>query len=293
MQWWCVAQATPWTWSWQPYPGVWLFVLTLAAGYGTLRQRRWEGAPPVPRWRTACFAAGILVLWAALDWPIGALGAGYLASVHMVQFLLISLVAPPLLLLGVPPGELRRLARHRRLRRPLEIVTRPLVAIVVFSTTMAWTHWPVVVDAWMSTQIGSFGLDLAWLLAGLVFWWPVVAPEPDRDWFGYPAKMGYLIVGTIVNTGVFAYLAFAELPLYATYELAPPVSMLTTREDQLLAGLIMKLGGALILWSAITALFALWYLESRREDAAEARTRSGDGEAGREGAGTSGSAAGA
>jgi putative membrane protein len=234
MQWWCVAQGVPWTWQWQPYPGVWLFVLALVAGYATVRRLRPDDEE-TPTWRTACFAAGAVALWVALDWPVGALGAGYLASVHMVQFLLIALVAPPLLLLGMPPASLRRFARAPGVRGALQVVTQPLVAIVFFSVTMAWTHWPVVVDAWMSAQIGSFGLDLAWLLSGLVLWWPVVAPEPARYWFGYPGKMGYLILATIVNTGIFMYLTYAELPLYRIYELAPPVSWLTTRQDQVLA----------------------------------------------------------
>jgi copper(I)-binding protein len=131
---------------------------------------------------------------------------------------------------------------------------------------MAWTHWPPVVDTLMVTQSGSFLLDLVWLLSGLVFWWPVIAPRPERRWLHDPGKVGYLIVATLVNTGVFAYLTFSPLPLYSTYELAPPVIGISTRDDQLLAGLLMKMGGAVILWTAITIIFFRWVGRSEREE---------------------------
>jgi cytochrome c oxidase assembly factor CtaG len=78
--------------------------------------------------------------------------------------------------------------------------------------------------------------------------------------------MGHLVAATIVNTGVFAFLAFSRLPVYEVYELAPPVSGLSARDDQLLAGLLMKIGGAPILWTAISILFFRWYREQQRED---------------------------
>jgi copper(I)-binding protein len=94
----------------------------------------------------------------------------------------------------------------------------------------------------------------------------VIAPRPVRSWLHDPGKVGYLIVATLVNTGVFAYLTFSPLPLYSTYELAPPVVGISTRDDQLLAGLLMKMGGAVILWTAITILFFRWVGRSERDD---------------------------
>lgn len=260
MQWWCVAQSTPWEWTWRPYPGVWLFLLLLAGVRWWLLGR--TTSEPLPTARRAGFWAGIFALWIALDWPLGALGAGYLASAHMVQFLLVALVAPPLLLLSFPEATYRRIDLPSILRRILARLVHPLGALLTFAVTVGWTHWPAVVDGWMASQLGSFALDMVWLAAGLVFWWPVAAPRPRRDWFVLPTKVAYLVIATIANTGVFMYLTYAQLPLYEIYELAPPVGWLTTREDQVLAGLLMKLGGGLILWTAITILFGRWYLES-------------------------------
>lgn len=260
MQWWCAAQGIPWTWEWRPYPGVWLFVALLLAGYVALVRR--FGASRGERIR---YASGLLTLWVALDWPVGALGAGYLASVHMVQFLLIALVAPPLMLSGVPRAALERLAGSRAF--PLvRAVTLPLVALLLFHTIVVATHWPGLVDALMASQWGSFALDLAWLVGGIVFWWPVVCPVPHRPRFPFGARIGYIVVSTVLMTLPYIFLTFAELPFYATYELAPPVGTLSSRDDQRLAGLIMRIGGGTILWIAAGILFWLWY---RAETAAE------------------------
>jgi putative membrane protein len=170
VQWWCAARGRAWTWSWQAYPGVWLFVIALGAAYW--RAARGWGPTAGLRGRPGWFVAGLIGLWVALDWPIGALGAGYLASVHMLQFVLIGLVAPPLLLLGIPPG--RPDLRHPASIRLVRMATQPLVALILFSVVIVVTHLPSVVDTLMASQLGSFAVDMAWLAAGIAFWWPVV-----------------------------------------------------------------------------------------------------------------------
>jgi putative membrane protein len=299
VQWWCVAQDVAWTWSWRAYPGVWLFVGAIVLLYARL----WRAAPvgeqaatattgesplaPEPfsrRARTLFAGTGIALLWIALDWPVGALGAGYLVSVHTVQFLLISLLASPLLLLGIPRWRIERWLRRRAVRRVAPILTHPLVTMAVFVVVMAFTHWSPVVDTLMASQAGTFGLDMLWLAAGLVFWWPVAVALPERAWLGEPFKIGYLVAITVLDTGLFAYLAFSELPLYATFELAPPIGLLTVREDQLLAGLIMKIGGGVIYWIVISMLFFRWFRRSETEDAESRATAARTASAGPAGA---------
>lgn len=282
MQWWCAARGSAWTWSWQAYPGVWLFVLVIGLaywrffGFGTHLSARQRSAhvegetalPGVPpRGWPGWFFAGLLCLWIALDWPVGALGAGYLASVHMLQFVLIALIAPPLILLGVPAGRPLFRAGADRL---LHLATHPLIALIFFNLIIIFTHLPSVVDSLMASQIGSFLIDMMWLAGGLAFWWPIVLDRPERPGFGHPMKIGYLILATIVNTGTFLYLTFSELPVYSTYELAPPLYGISARDDQRVAGLLMKAGTAAVLWAAIGVLFYLWY----REESDEGRSRS-------------------
>ncbi len=268
MQWWCAAQTRAWDWTWQAYPGVWLFVLLLGAGYAMLVRRTSkptgggvagspEGGQP-SRGQVASFAGGLFILWLALDWPIGALGAGYLASVHMLQFLLIALVAPPLLLLGIPRSAYLRIRARPRLHSAMRVATQPLLTLSFFIGVVIATHLPVVVDTLMASQLGSFAIDMLWLAGGLLYWWPVVAPVPQRARFSYPLKMGYLIATTVLMTAPGAMITFSWFPVYGTYELAPPVAGIASIDEQRVAGLMMKIGGGLIAWFAIGVLFYRW-----------------------------------
>lgn len=257
MQWWCAAQGLPWTWTWRAYPGVWLFVAAIALAWWRWSRRR--GTTPAG---TAYFLAGLLLLWVALDWPIGALGAGYLASVHMVQFLLIAFYAPPLLLLGLRAsvGGEGRTAPVSRLRHRL---IHPLLTLVLFVVATIATHLPVVTDNLMSNQAGSFAIDTAWVVAGLLFWWPVIMPGGPAG-FVPIVRMGYLVASMVLMTAPNAMITFSDLPLYATFELAPPIPGVSVLQDQRLAGILMRFGSAVVIWTAISILFLRWNRQETR-----------------------------
>lgn len=246
--WWCAAQTAAWTWAWRPYPGVWLFILAVALLYARVRRRASSPADGIP----GAGIAGIVLLWIALDWPVGTLGGGYLASLHMVQFLIIALVVPPLLLLGAPSSAQ---LRSRIVRKG----THPLLALLVFIAIVYGTHMPSLSDAAMATQWGSFLLDMAWLGGGLLFWWPVLGPGEARERMSPPLRMGYLFALLVFMTGPGAMITFSDVPLFATYELAPRVDGITAMSDQRVAGLLMKVGGGFIIWVAISILFYRWH----------------------------------
>ncbi len=255
MQFWCSAAGdVAWSWAWRPYLGVWLLTLILAVVY--FRYIRRADSPDARQ--TIFFAAGLFCLWLALDWPLGALGAGYLASVHVLQYLLIALVAPPLLLLGMPAGTFNRVERHPRLMSQLRNVTQPLVAFFIFNVVISIVHWPSLVDFFMSSQFGAFLLDITWLLVGLIFWWPVISPVPEWPGFTYLWKIAYLALNGILIRPVFLLLLFSKFPVYATYELAPPIGHITALSDQQLAAGVMKLGTAWIMVVAMAFVFHSW-----------------------------------
>jgi len=256
MQWWCSATGQPWTWAWQAYPGVWLFVGLLAYWYWRTVVR----PAGLARGRNlGWFAAGVLCIWVALDWPVGALGAGYLATFHTVTYILLSLVAPPCLLLGIPPAAVRRGLDHRLAGPLIRGVARPLVALTIFNVILLLSHLPAIVDGAMSSQLGALAIDLGWFLGGVALWWPVLAPAPDICRMGRPMKMAYLFASTLVPIIPSAFLTFAEYPLYATYELAPRIfEKMTAQQDQQVAGLIMKLVGDLPIWFAFGVIFFRW-----------------------------------
>lgn len=245
---------------WDPYPGAWLFIATLALGYGLgLRRFRPTGTVRVRRARVASFALGTLLLWTVTDWPVGPLGAGHLASVNMARYLVFALMAPPLLLYGLPAWFLRRfLAPHWSLPAA-RVLSRPLAAFAVFNVTLLTTHLPQVVDVVGTSQLGSFAVDMLWLASGIVFWWPILGPLPELNPLPYPGRLLYLVFNVFIPTVPAAFLTFAEYPLYALYELAPPVGGLTAVQDQQVAGLTMKVAGGLILFGTASVLFFRWH----------------------------------
>lgn len=265
MRWWCSAQNTAWTWEWRAYPGVWLFVVGLAALIWSMnRAAARQGGRRAASLHPAC-VVGLIVLWLALDWPIGALGAGYLASVHMLQFQLIALVAAPLILRGIDVDTLASVRGDTAIARVVRRLTAPVTALITLNAVVLLTHVPAIVDGLMATQLGSFLIDVAWLLSGLVFWWPIVVPIPERPRFVPALQIGYLVLGIMfspVMFGVSAFLVYSQHPLFGTYELAPPIAGLTSKNDHVIAGLLMSVGGAIIAFIALSKIFFDW---SKRE----------------------------
>lgn len=225
----------------------------LAWGYRRLLAR----VRPADAWRRVSFALALVLLWATLDWPLGPLGASYLASIHMVQFLAVGVAAPALLLLAVPPVAFHALERAPRAVSVLRDLTHPLTAFFLFNVVMTVTHWPGVVDALMPTQLGSFLVDASWLLAGLVFWWPLVAPVPDRSGFHPLGRIAYLGLNAFLIRPPFAMMVFSEHPIYAIYELAPPPGG-DPMGDQQLAGVLMEVVTAWIMLAAVVVVFVRW-----------------------------------
>lgn len=268
MQWWCSSQSVAWDWTWRPYAGVWILVIATATAYGlhlrALARSRSPAAAGVGTRHPVLFGLGLMWLWAALDWPLGTLGSSYLVSVHMVQFLLVALLAPPLLLLGLPPGTYDLLRHSPRLHGAIDSVTQPVAAFFIFNMVMSVSHWPFVVDALMTTQLGSFGLDMSWLVSGLIFWWPLVCPVPERPKFPFLMKIVYLGLNVVLVRPPFVILLYSKFPVYATYELAPPIAGTSALDDQQLAGVIMKVGSAWIMLVAMTVMFVMWHRAQQR-----------------------------
>ncbi len=268
MQWWCSSQSVAWDWTWRPYAGVWILVIATATAYGlhlrALARSRGPAAAGVGTRYPVLFGLGLMWLWAALDWPLGTLGSSYLASVHMVQFLLVALVAPPLFLLGLPPGTYDLLRHSPRLHGAIDSVTQPVAAFFIFNIVMSVSHWPSVVDALMTTQLGSFALDMSWLVSGLIFWWPLVCPVPERPKFSFLMKIVYLGLNVVLLRPPFVILVYSKFPVYATYELAPPIAGISALDDQQLAGVIMQVGSAWIMLAAMTVMFVMWHRAQQR-----------------------------
>ena len=257
ISWWCTALARPWTWEWIPYPGIWAASILPMFLYGRAVHRH-EGEPD--RRKFSQFIAGMLFFWVASDWPLGTLGAGYLASAHMTQFLLYTLVAAPLILLGIPEWMARSLTQRLHVERGVVWFGRSLVATAVtYNAILLSTHAPGTVEVLRNSQLGSFAMDVVWMVAGLLLWLPVISPLPEGRASSPWATMAYLFVTTSVVAVIPAsFLTFTSTPIYGIYELAPRIGSMTALEDQQLAGIIMKIATIPIVWSTIAVLWFRW-----------------------------------
>ena len=256
LRWWCSSVASPWSWSWKAYPGVWVAVALLYVPYLVAMRRR-RGQNPGAVRKFAFFTAGVLAFWVATDWPIGLLGASYLAFVQMVQFMLYVMVVAPLLLLGIPEWMGRRMLSRLRLYRVVRWLARPLAAGLVYNGLLVASHAPWTVDLLRASQVGSVVMDVVWLFMGLLLWLPIISPLPEHTRASYPVKIAYLFLAAGVVPAVPAgFLTFAPFPLYAVYEQAPPIISRTV--DQQAAGLVMKLSGVPIVWGTMLALMIKW-----------------------------------
>ncbi|MCB0996466.1 MAG: cytochrome c oxidase assembly protein [Acidimicrobiales bacterium] len=255
--------ANPDIWRYQPHPEVWLVVLGALAlgGYATRvigPKVVAAGEPIVTRAQTAWYLGGVALLWLASDWPMHDVSEEYLYSVHMIQHMVIAFFVPPMFLKAMPQWLARLIVSEdgssgvwvRRL-------AHPVVAGVLFNAVAATTHLPAVVEA--SVDIGAlhYLVHLVVFTTALLMWIPIVSPLPELR-ISAPAQMIYLFLMSIIPTVPAAWLTLADDPVYDSYDHAVRLWGITVRDDQQMAGLIMKLGGGIYLWSIITVLFFRW-----------------------------------
>lgn len=256
---------------WQPNVEVWLLVLAVGGWYwGTLRRLGPKRAPagerPATRAQMASFGLGLLTILLAASWPVHDLAERYLFSMHMFQHMLISLVAPPLVLLGLPAWLLRELLRPRAFRRLVRTLTRPVVALILFNAVIVTTHWPPVVDLAVRSGLFHFGAHTVLFASALCMWWTVVSPLPEMPTLSYPGRMLYLFLQSIVPTVPASFLTFGSKPLYPIYETFPRIWGIGALTDMRIAGLEMKLLGSAILYVVIAVIFFKWYGQEQKTE---------------------------
>jgi putative membrane protein len=247
------------------HPSVWLVLGGLWVAY-LVRVRRHVASSPKEaadrRRRTTLFSIGMAVLWVGADWPVHDLAERYLYSVHMFQHLLFTLVAAPLIVAGVPAWMWRELLRPRAVAVVFDFLTRPVVALVTFNAFLLFTHWPEIVDLSVRSELAHFALHVALFGSAVVVWWPILSPLPERPALTPPAQMIFLFFQSLAPTIPASFLTFGHSLLYPVYGAFPRIWGLSALDDQLVAGLEMKIGGGLILWGFIATIFFNW---ARRE----------------------------
>jgi putative membrane protein len=229
-----------------------------------------QGEPIVTFWQGVSYFSGVAILFLVTGWPIHDIGEGSLFFFHMIEHLAIALVVPPLLLLGTPWWFLRVVVRP--IMPALRILTKPIVALVVFNTVLAVIHIPAVLESMITNEFTHVVLHVLLFVTAILMWWPVIGPIPDLPRLPPFQRMGYLFLQSLVPTIPASFMTLTERPIYPFYADLPRMFGLEANSDQVIAGLIMKLGGAAILWLAIAIIFFRWAAEEERHEVGVAPT---------------------
>ena len=252
-------QSVEFSWmAWHGHPSVITGLLLLAGGYlvgvGPLR-RHFGWAQGVGLGQVAAFLTGVLVLFVALLSPLHELGENYLFSAHMVQHLLLTLVVPPLLLLGTPPWLLRPLLRSPRVMRVARFLTLPVTAFVLFNVVFVFWHVPSLYDLTLR-ELGIHILEhVTFLFAGVILWWPVLSPLPELPRAPYIVQMLYLFVQPTIPAILGAIITFSDGVLYSWYAEAPRIWDISAHTDQQVGGIVMWIPGGLAFLLTLAVVF--------------------------------------
>jgi cytochrome c oxidase assembly factor CtaG len=262
-------------WDWDFEPTVTLGLLLLVALYVHGWQKNWFPADqdvkfwlPSARWRPWCFAAGILTVSVALQSPIDYGGDRFLLSIHMVQHLLLMMVAPPLLLLGIAgAAPLDRF--NGRLWRAWLLITRPWPACFIFNAMLLVWHVPVLYNTTLTDTPLHVFEHLTFTAAGVIFWWPLVDPvrHSRHRRIGPFEKIAVLSVAGIPPTVLGFILAISPEVFYSFYTVAPRLWGMSVITDQQVAGVIMFGLGNLIYFVAIGVIFLRLFGDPVRDEA--------------------------
>lgn len=261
-------------WSPEPIPVVGILAATVA--YLAL-VRRVAAAHPGNRpkgWRTSLFLGGLAAIAIALLSPVEAY-EGSLFSVHMVQHMLLELVAAPLLLAGAPITLVLRAARpglRRTILRilhslPVRVLSFPLLAWVLFAAVNWGWHFSTLYNDALENPALHYLQHATFLGAALLFWWPVIGADPSPWRMPHPVRLFYLFLAMPQNSFLGVALMNAGAVLYSHYLTNQRTWGPSPIDDQVLGGIIMWVAGDIAFLAGMALVVAFWVREEDRRTA--------------------------
>jgi cytochrome c oxidase assembly factor CtaG/ferredoxin len=269
-----IADAVFRSWEFNPWVVIPIAIVATLYARGWLQLHR-RDTDRFGFFQLTAFFAGLITVVCALCSPLDAF-AGWLLTVHMIQHLLLMMVAPPLILWGAPylpllSGLPRYFAINgvgpflssAVLRKVAHFVSHPAFCWSAFiSINVAW-HLPAMYELALRSPSWHRVEHLSFLSTALLFWWPIIQPHPwvarTPRWLIVP----YLFLADFQNTALSAFLVFCDRVVYPTYETAPRITSLTPLEDQAAAGAMMWVAGSVFFLIPV-GLITIELLSTRR-----------------------------
>jgi cytochrome c oxidase assembly factor CtaG len=267
----------PFGWStvatqWQFAPLVTAVVAAAAAAYlwGVWRVARRHPARRWPLWRTALFLSGLAVVVIATESGIG----GYddvLFWDHMIQHLLLIMVAPPLLVVGQPVTLLLHASRnplHTWVKKAVRsrlasAVTWPPFTIAAYTATIVATHLTGLMNLVLTNETIHSLEHALYLIVGYLFYLPLLGNEPIRWRLSYPLRLLVLTVTMPVDTFTGVVLGYAGREMFPAYDAAHRTWGPSLVDDLHIGGAMMWIGGDALMFVLIMIVFATWARDPR------------------------------
>lgn len=242
-------------------------VLWVAAYYHIIMRWRPDGEPAASGIQQVSFVGGTVLLFLSLNGPLHDLSDNFLFSAHMVQHLIITLIVPPLWLMGLPSWSLRPLLKRRGLLASSRAITSPLIAFALYNVVFIGWHFPSLYNWALVNHNAHILQHMMFIATATLMWWPVIDPVPELVRLQTPVRLLYMAALGIPMSIVSAIITFAEQAMYPWYEAAPRVfESLSAVDDQQLGGVIMWVPGMLVFWIALTIVFFRWSGREEREE---------------------------
>jgi putative copper resistance protein D len=253
-------------WEFAPFPLCTLAFLILVAYWYlqadwrlTQRGRTWSSK------RTASFLIGLLTLDLAIQSPVAALTMSYFQA-HVIQHLLLMVIAPPLLAMGAPMTlALQTTSRHTKtflLRllnsRAFKVLTHPLTVWFLYYATMFAFFLTFALQYAMNHMWVMDLINIAFFGASTLFWWPIVATDPIPHW---KMSHGMRLVNLMIGIPVESFLGLTLLG-----QRGPAASMYTVASTHSGGGLLW-VGAELFTMLAMIPVFLQWLRAENRKTA--------------------------
>jgi putative membrane protein len=241
---------TDWTFDPLQLAPVVLAAVAYALRARTLRRR----GTPMPAWRVALFATGIVLLLGAFASPVAAIGERELFSFHMLQHVLVGDLAPLCLLGGLSGAMLRPLLALRPVER-LRVLANPAVALPIWAVDLYLWHLPPLYEAAVRHSSVHALEHVCFFSAGLIVWLPVLETLPAPEWFGTGPKLAYIAGVRAVETVLENVFVWSGTLFYGVYDRGEQLWGISPLQDQGLAGAVMMIEGSLVTIVALAWLF--------------------------------------
>ncbi len=258
-------------WNWEPSILIGTVLITGLYLYaiGPLRKRYFP-EEPVKTGQTVSFLLGVFFMFLSLVSPLDELGDSYLFSAHMVQHLVLTMIGPPLLVIGTPGWFIKPLVRNKIAFRVAKALTYPAVAFVLYNVDFWLWHAPPLYNATLENQNIHILEHLTFIVFGILNWWPMFSQSKDLPRLSIGGQVLYLFLSGMPSVLLGAGLTFSP-PLYAPYIAAPRVWGISAATDQQLGGLIMWVPVSISYIVVMSVLFIRWMQQQEAKQLAEER----------------------